>query len=147
MTTMNTKLYATLASLVQARLNCIKSKNAEWLIKHEQSIVQIVKDLLPSGSGIDCGTKIDLDASNGEKLVLTFCYHHMNEHGYYDGWTDHKAVVTPSFAHDFNLVITGRNRNEVKEYLHETYSCDLSQHLDYQRDTGKYVALRETVSN
>ena len=119
------KLYSEIASLVQARLNCINSGNTEWEAKHEEKILALVKEYLPSGSGIDCGTEIDLDASNPNKLVFNFSYHHMNDGGMYDGWTEHKAIVTPDLASGFSLTITGRNRNQIKEYLHEVYSNDL----------------------
>ncbi len=116
-----------LAVLVQARLNCIKAGNDVWLDKHETAIVQLVQDTAPSGSGIDCGTRIDLDASTGDKLVFTFSYHHMNDGGCYDGWTEHKCVVTPSLTCSFDVRITGRDRNEIKDYLHEVYSMWLGQ--------------------
>jgi hypothetical protein len=58
---MTTKLYTHLASLVQARLNCIESQNDEWLAKHQDRIESLVKEYLPSGSGFDSGTKLDLE--------------------------------------------------------------------------------------
>ncbi len=119
---MTKPLYQQLASLLQARLNCIASNNQEWLGNHNQKILELVKEFMPSGSGIDSGTEMDLDASNPDKLVFTFGYHHMNEGGYYDGWTFHKAIVRPSLMSGFNLTITGKDRNQIKEYLHETYS-------------------------
>lgn len=122
---MNNKLYQQLASLVTARLNCIKSDNQGWLKTHTDRILVLVKDNMPSGSGIDCGTKIDLDASTPEKLVFLTSFHHMNDGGMYDGWTQHKIIVTPSLAFGFNLKITGRDRNEIKEYLHDTYHIAL----------------------
>lgn len=82
--------------------------------------LQIMQDELPSGSGIDCGTKIDLDESTDRKIVLTLSYHHMNDGGMYDGWTDHKIVLTPGFC-CFAIKITGRDRNSIKEYLADTY--------------------------
>lgn len=119
-------LYREIASLVTARHNCIKLNNHNWLTNHEKAILDLVKDTAPSGSGIDCGTKIDLDASTGEKLVFTCSYHHMNEHGMYDGWTEHTITVKPSLQWGFALSISGRNRNEIKDYLHEVYSNWLS---------------------
>lgn len=118
-------LYQTLASLIQARLNCIKSNNTEWLEKHTANIFELVKNCLPSGSGIDCGTKIDLDMSTPDKIVLHTSFHHMNDCGMYDGWTEHTVTVTPSLQFGFNLKISGRDRNDIKEYLHEVYSNDL----------------------
>ena len=123
---MNNKLYATFASLVQARLNCIASHNDEWREKHSERIADLL-DEMPSGSGIDCGTKIDLDASTADKLVFDVAYHHMNDGGMYDGWTEHMVIVTPSLACGFTLRITGRDRNGIKEYLRDVYSDALTQ--------------------
>lgn len=120
------KLYQKLASLVVARRNCIKSGNSEWEGRHEDEILSLVKDKMPSGSGIDTGTKIDLDASTGEKLVFNCSYHHMNEHGYYDGWTEHKVTVRPCFS-GIDITISGRNRNEIKDYLADCYYLSLTE--------------------
>jgi hypothetical protein len=87
-------------------------------------------DLLPSGSGIDSGTKLDLNASHAEKLVFDIAYHHMNDGGFYDGWTQHRIVVTPSFT-GINLRISGRDRNDIKDYLYQTYDYALKQDVTY----------------
>lgn len=110
--------------------NCLSTGNTEWQCRHSETILQIVENCLPSGSGIDCGTKIDLDASTPDKLVFDVQYHHMNDGGYYDGWTQHQVIVTPSLGFDFNLRITGPNRNEIKEYLHECYRTALLEVLE-----------------
>lgn len=122
------KLYTRLSYAVQARLNCEKTGNGEWFDKHETTIEDLVKEHMPSGSGIDAGTKIDLDKSNGEKLVFTAGYHHMNDGGMYDGWTEHTIVVTPSFD-GINIKITGRDRNHIKEYLFDVYHTALNQEV------------------
>lgn len=76
---------------------------------------------LPSGSGLDTGVKLDLDRSSAEKLVFDTEFHHLNENGYYDGWTQHTVTVTPSFD-GFNLKISGRDRNGIKDYLYDLFS-------------------------
>lgn len=76
---------------------------------------------LPSGSGIDRGTIIDRERSRPDRIVLVCSFHHMNEHGYYDGWTDHEVIVRPSLAWGFTLRVTGRDRNGIKDYLHDVY--------------------------
>lgn len=128
----NNCLYAVLANKLNARHNCDMAtpRNDEWFGRHEDAILALVKEHMPSGSGIDTGTKIDLDASTDEKLVFTFSYHHMNETGMYDGWTDHKAIVTPSLAFGYSLKITGRDRNQVKDYLHDVFNAALSTQID-----------------
>jgi len=132
---MKTKsVLSALSSAIVARHNCTKSGNVEWFAKHDALIAQIVENCLPSGSGFDSGTKIDLTenrgvcASNGlSKIVLTTAFHHMNENGYYHGWTEHKITVKPCLLFGFSLTISGKNRNEIKEYIHETFSHALEQ--------------------
>jgi len=65
--------------------------------------------------------------STPEHLVFHCSYHHMNENGYYDGWTDHIVHVTPSLIHGFRLRITGTNRNGIKDYLVDIYRTWLNE--------------------
>lgn len=100
----------------------IKACNQEWQDKHDDILSDIEANYLPSGSGIDLGSKIDRKASSMDKVVIILSYHHMNENGYYEGWTEHKVIVTPSFMDNHvNLRITGRNRNFIKDYLYDVY--------------------------
>src|SRR5208282_6628161 len=39
---------------------------------HEEHILSLVEDYMPSGSGFDSGTKIDLDRSHADKHVAEF---------------------------------------------------------------------------
>lgn len=122
-----------IASALVARNNCIVSSNGEWQSKHEDTLSHIESRFLPSGSGIDCGTKIDLDRSNGHGwIVLTFSYHHMNENGMYDGWTKHEAKITPDLLFGYKIKISGRDRNQIKEYLHDVLTAALD--ADYVPD-------------
>lgn len=123
------KLYQELASRIQARLNCEEAGNKEWFEKHEERIRELVKHFMPSGSGFDCGTKIDLDKSTPEKLVFYTEFHHINEGGYYDGWTEHCITVRPSLLCNFTLTISGKNRNEIKDYIHQAFDCDLDEEI------------------
>lgn len=123
------KLYRELASLVRARLNCEEAGNKEWFEKHEARIKELVENYMPSGSGFDCGTQLDLDESTPEKLVFYTDFHHMNEAGYYDGWTEHRITVRPSLAFGFTLTISGKNRNEIKDYIHQAFDCALDEEV------------------
>ncbi len=125
---MKNPLFRHLSSKLNAAENCRKVGNA-WQARHEFVISQLVEDFMPSGSGIDTGTKL-ADESTSEKLVFTFGFHHMNENGMYDGWTEHKAIVTPSLQFGYSLKITGRDRNGIKEYLHEVFHSALSLQLE-----------------
>ena len=121
-------LYSELASKVCAMRNCEKTGNAEWRDKHEDAIADLCREYLPSGGGFDAGSHIDLDDSHAEKLVFTTSYHHMNEHGYYDGWTEHTVTVTPSF-NGFNMRVSGRDRDGIKEYIGESFASVLNMEV------------------
>jgi hypothetical protein len=123
------KLYRQLASLVAARLNCMASGNDEWRDKHESEIERLTKEHLPSGSGFDNGTTVDLEQSKPNKLVLQTAFHHMDENGYYDGWTDHTVTVTADLQFGFDLKLNGRNRNDINEYIGEVFNLVLDEEV------------------
>jgi hypothetical protein len=118
-------LYKRLAQLVDARLRCMDSGKTDWKLKHEREIERLCREHLPHGSGFDNGTKINFDLSSADRLVFDTSFHHMDEHGGYDGWTEHMVTVTPSLAHDFMIRIGGKNRNDIKEYMHECFNTAL----------------------
>lgn len=124
MTSRTRTLAQHLASAIEARANCEKSGNQEWLIRHGDNIETLARNFLPSGSGVDCGTKVDFTRSTGDKLVFLTSFHHMNDVGMYDGWTEHTVTVKPAFQ-GFNISISGRDRNQIKDYLVETFDCAL----------------------
>ena len=105
--------------------------NAQWGDIARARLDQLVS-MLPSGSGIDCGTK--LVSASASKIVLECSFHHMNDGGYYDGWTEHRITVRPTFG-GMDISISGRNRNDIKEYLHETYHYALSAMVTETVDT------------
>lgn len=125
---MNTNLVTEIARTVDAYHRCVELNNTEWQPKHREHLKMLCEEL-PSGSGIDRGIELDLDASTGEKLVFHTAYHHMNDGGYYDGWTEHTVIVIPSLMHGFTVKIGGPNRNDIKEHLHEVIQHALSADL------------------
>jgi len=129
-------LYRAIASRIDAYKRCIETHNTLWEEKHLEGI-RHMESLLPSGAGIDNGTQIDVDASTGEKLVLITSFHHMNDVGYYDGWTEHIICVKPSLIHGITMTISGKDRNQIKDYLYEVYDVALSENVDpyaYERE-------------
>ena len=122
------KLYQAVARALEAYANCTRATppNIEWADRHLARIRELTNAHFPHGSGIDAGSELDPSASKPDRLVWVTSYHHMNEHGSYDGWTDHKVIVTPSLARGFDLRITGRNRNEIHEYLYEVFGDALN---------------------
>ena len=118
---MQQKLYQSLASAIDARTRCENTGNSEWFARWTDLIERIERTRLPSGSGFDNGTTVDLDKSSGERLVLNTSFHHMNEDGYYDGWTDHTITVKGSLVFGFDIRVSGRNRNDIKGYISEVF--------------------------
>ena len=83
----------------------------------------------PSGSGFDNGTTVEL-GRNGTLLFNT-SFHHMNDGGYYDGWTEHTVRVKPTLAWSFDLTVSGRNRNDIKDYIAEVFDTWLREPVTY----------------
>ena len=100
----------------------------QYVMQRAEEIERLMA-LMPSGSGWDCGTKVSED-SKPDRLVFYGEFHHMDEQGSYDGWTDHSIIVTPSLAHGFKMRITGKDRNEIKDYLHEMFDFALWQEVE-----------------
>ncbi len=119
--------FKVLARAAGAYHRCVTSNNTDWQARWFEQIQAIVKDHFPSGSGFDAGTQLDLEASNDEVLVFKTAFHHMNDGGMYDGWTEHTIKVKPSLGLDYHLTISGRDRNGIKEYISECFSQALSK--------------------
>lgn len=130
MTAAKKPLYKALASLCEARDNCLRRDNPEWAKRHLARIRELVKEYMPSGAGFDSGVTFDEDRSTGEKLVFHTSFHHMNESGVYNGWTTHDVIVLPSLGHGIYLRVSGRDVNRIKDYIHELFDAVLRQDVD-----------------
>ncbi len=125
-------LYSELSRLIQARSGLLKKTDTrEWIDKHEDMIETLVKDHMPSGSGFDAGTKLDLERSHADKLVFTTGFHHMNDGGFYDGWTEHEVHVTPSLASNYHMRITGRDRRDIKDYIYQSFDHAIQTDVEF----------------
>lgn len=114
-------VYQAIAGLLVASVNCDRKGNHDVSKKHRTDIETLVRQHLPSGSGFDNGTHFSFSESTPEKLVFKTAFHHMDEHGYYDGWTDHVVTLRPSLVYGFTMKITGRNRNAIKDYIGDCF--------------------------
>ena len=115
-------LYSKIANLFCAYNNCVKSGNNEYKNIHEDALNQLVKDNFPSGSGFDKGTKFNWEKSSRNKLVFNISFHHMDDNGYYCGWTDHEVIITPDLVFQYDIRVTGKNYRDIKEYIGEVFS-------------------------
>lgn len=123
-----------LANLVAQRRNLLASNannpsasNNNYYTQCEIELETITQQYLPHGSGFDSGTKIDTDKSQSNKLVFSTSFHHMDENGFYDGWTEHTITVRPDFVFNLDIKISGSNRNDIKDYIHECFYHSLTQ--------------------
>ena len=113
-------------STLGAIANCEKNENSEWLERHEETIESIMKNA-PYGSGFDSGTLLNKELFvYDKKIVFTTGFHHMNDAGYYTGWTHHIITITPCFS-SINIRITGKDVNGIKDYIHEIFHTWLTQ--------------------
>jgi len=132
---MSKPLYQEMALLVQAIWNCQKVGNIEWKEKHTERLEKMTADYMPSGSGIDIGTKIELADCTPEKLVFYSSYHHMNEVGMYDGWIDFTITVTPSLANGIDINIIGdfsEEHEDIDDYLFGVYDMALREEIEQE---------------
>ena len=119
----------TLISHIAKNCDWYKAVNDEFMPVCEDRLYKL-EQMLPSGSGIDSGCKIDVENSSSDKVVILFSWHHMNTDGYYDGWTDHKLIVTPRLWNNFDMKITGRDRNYIKDYLYDLFDSVLREEVE-----------------
>jgi hypothetical protein len=128
------KTYQRIAQIFNAWEYCQNNGLGLVIPSHEKELNQVVKTA-PSGSGIDNGTNFSFDESEENKLVFTFDYHHMNDDGYYIGWSSYKVVVTPSLAFGFELDITNSENEAIIDeadfdYFHEVYHSWLDSEIE-----------------
>lgn len=62
---------------------------------------------------------------DGSKLAFRTSFHHMDESGGYDGWTEHIVTARATFNGP-ELKISGADRNGIKEYIAECFSAALA---------------------
>jgi hypothetical protein len=122
------KVYEEIARKLDAIERCRLDGNMDWELRHIEHVREIAEGYLPHGSGLDSGsfTAVYIDESKPDRIVIGADYHHMDD-GYYAGWSDHQVIVTPSLAFGFNLRITGRDRDGIKDYLAELFDHYLRQ--------------------
>jgi len=118
---MKDNFYSSIANALVAYQNCTAAGNYQMAEKWKRYIKYMVKEYAPSGSGFDNGTRFDIDASTQDKLIFETAYHHMNDVGYYVGWTEHTVIVAPSFVYGVDIRVSGKNHNDIKDYIHDTF--------------------------
>lgn len=99
-------------------------------MRNADEIARLCREFMPSGSGFDNGTTLDLDECKpGKRMTFNTAFHHINENGYYDGWTHHKVIVEADFS-GFTVKVTGRNKRDIKDYIVDVFRTTLNQQVD-----------------
>lgn len=96
--------------------------------QYKEEIKLLCKLHAPSGSGFDRGTSFDFERSKPDHLVFETHFHHMDDNGSYTCWTRHPVTVRPSFIWGVEIIVNGRNHNNIKDYIAEVFQ-DLSEKL------------------
>lgn len=130
---MNTMpIYQIIARRLEALQRCYAGLcDSGFAQNHRFKIADLVEEYFPRGSGFDNGTSLDLDDSTPDKLVFKTSFHHMNEQGVYDGWTEHRVIVRPSLAHGVSISVGGRDRNDIKTVIGDMFLEALMTQGDY----------------
>lgn len=134
----NMKLFRLIGSRARTLSNPSPYMNESVRERFEEEMEILLKEFMPSGSGFDMGTDIDIDRSNARKLVFKTGFHHMNETGHYDGWTYHNVIVTAEFD-GLDIQVTGRDRNNIKEYIGEAFYSALHQMVAVKWDSAANI--------
>lgn len=122
-------LWQHIATALAALRNC-EARGMDHAEAWRDRLAQIERDLLPSGSGFDAGTRIDADESRADRITLQTAFHHMNDSGFYDGWTHHSVTLRPAFGSP-SVRVSGRDRNGIKDYIAETVGAALEARVGY----------------
>ena len=122
--------YKIIATRLEAAENCSDGVNPEWEDKHLE-VIDKQMETAPSGSGFNSGTDLMFNESTGKKLVFDTAFQHMNDSGSYVRWTNHKVIITPAFD-GFDMRITGKNFNGIKEYIGDVFYNWLSEDVQEQ---------------
>lgn len=138
---MKDKLYRLFAQALNARKNCIKSAERaateeegarlDEMVDNWDWVIEELNNLLPSGSGFDVGSKVLPDSQPlSGALRIDTAFHFMNDGGYYDGWEEYVVRVKPSLLYGIELAIAGRDRNDIKDYMYETFQHSLTREYE-----------------
>jgi hypothetical protein len=85
--------------------------------------LSLLQELLPNGNGIreHEGLAVILLESTKKRIVIETTYWPPHDSYETTRRTVHQLVITPSFEGEINIRVTGKNENNVKEYLQDIF--------------------------
>lgn len=124
-------------SVKMALDNCKRNHNGEWRVRWHERLNALVQ-LIPSGSGIDQTPRTELGVEiEPDAIRFDVGYHHMNSDGFYTGWTEHTVTIRPAFD-GINVRVSGPNRNDVKDYIHEVMNHAFTRHVTWDEPARRW---------
>jgi hypothetical protein len=117
------KLYQALASLVEARLQCLASGNNHLGRDCEERANRLVRERMRGGGRFE-GTRLDWNRSMPNKLVLVTAY---LDTGHDGGRTIHTVTVRPDLCLGYRLSVSNSNRPGIRDFVAESFRTALDQ--------------------
>ncbi len=106
--------------LVSQAITNLKKKQFRSTGIDFHDLVEICEQDLPSGSGFNNGSKIDWDRTDRNQVVMHTSFLHMDDAGYYVGWTHHMITISPSWD-GLDIRISGIDENGIKDYIADAF--------------------------
>lgn len=91
-------------------------------LEQAKAMIKKIEKMLPHGSGFDSGTKI-IDATS-QRIIFETAFHHMDDNGYYCGWTEHRVTVKADLLYGYIVRVSGVNKRGIKEYIQDVF-CEI----------------------
>ena len=110
------------------------------ILKRQEFVM--LQELLPIGNGIDKGCVISLKSTKKRIVIDTAYWHELLQE-----WTEHQIVVTPSFEGEINIRVTGKNVDNIKEYLNEVFREALMKEYEVFKKGWEIKDSSESESN
>lgn len=112
-----------------------QSSSLNHVLKCKMRLAHVVDNYLPSCNMRNINKTFLHYSSSPKRLIFHTSYQHDDR-----TWTDHKVVVTPSLMYDApDIKITGKNKNQINDYLHEVFAQGLRTILEYDKESDLFV--------
>ena len=82
-----------------------------------------------------------------KRIVIDTAYWHPNDNYETGLWTDHQVVITPSFEGEIKIRVTGKNVDNIKEYLEEVFCKALMKEYEVFKKGWEVKDSSESESN
>ncbi|MFY7937382.1 MAG: hypothetical protein ACOVOQ_08395 [Flavobacterium sp.] len=121
------KLYKEIARVLGQKNKSLNVIEKELTLFKEVLPIRL-NPVIKDGNRIEAGCVISLKSTK-KRIVIDTLYWHTNDSDETSRCTAHQVVITPSFEDEINIRITGKNEDNVKEYLHNIFRESLMSEI------------------